>query len=233
MVAFSKRCSMASEVNHSEPPFPQFPGAYPGASFSSSGFAFHPSQATQMDSKAGIAAVPIRSVPPLHGPTKNRFVTKPVKIKKNWPPSNDACPSNKSRPKQPKKKPSTTKKTKRPPKIGVNIERKNPDLVYDEAKFDFSRVPPPFCSCTGVARACYKWGSGSWQSSCCNTNLCQYPLPMSPSRPGARVPGRKMSHGAYTKLLCRFATEGRDLSQPIDLKNHWAKHGTNKFVTIK
>lgn len=94
---------MASGVNHTEPPFPQFPGVYPGTSFSSSRFAFHPSQATQMNSKPGIAAVPIRSVPPVHGPTRNRFVTKPDKIKKNWPPSKDACPSKKSRPKQPKK----------------------------------------------------------------------------------------------------------------------------------
>ncbi|KAL8244616.1 hypothetical protein R6Q59_010874 [Mikania micrantha] len=60
-----------------------------------------------------------------------------------------------------------------------------------------------------------------------------FPLPMSPWRPGARVGGRKMSHGAYRKLLCRLASEGHNLSNPVDLKAHWAKHGTNNFVTIK
>ncbi|KAL3500057.1 hypothetical protein ACH5RR_039150 [Cinchona calisaya] len=221
---------MASEFNHSETPFPQFPGGYTGTSFCASRFGF--SQATQMNSNPGIAAVPVRSIAPGNATMKNNFGTKPVKVKKDEPCANFPHPS-KFKPKQPKKRASTTKKNKGPVKLGANVERKNPNLVYDEANFDFSRVPPPFCSCTGVARVCYKWGAGSWQSSCCNTTISQYPLPMSPSRPGARVAGRKMSHGAYTKLLCRFAAEGRDLSQPVDLKNHWAKHGTNKFVTIK
>lgn len=186
-----------------------------------------------MNTTPGIAAIPIRSVAPTDGLMKNRFGTKPVKVKNNRPSTKEPSPSKMPRPKLSKKKPSSTKKTKGPVKLGANVERKNPNVVYNEANFDFSMVPPPFCSCTGFARACYKWGAGSWQSACCNTTISQYPLPMSPSRPGARISGRKMSHGAYTKLLCRFATEGRDLSQPVDLKDHWAKHGTNKFVTIK
>ncbi|KAK4400987.1 protein BASIC PENTACYSTEINE7 [Sesamum angolense] len=40
-----------------------------------------------------------------------------------------------------------------------------------------------------------------------------------------------MSRGPYRKLLFALAAEGHDLSQPVDLKNHWARHGTNKFVT--
>lgn len=224
---------MASKINHTATPFPQFPGRFPGTSFSASRFGFHHSQGTQMNSSPGIAAIPIRSVAPMSSPMKDKFGTQQMKTKKNNNSEKGLRPSKKPRTKQPKKTPSTSKKTKGPIKLAANIERKNPNQVYSEADFDFSRVPPPFCSCTGAARACYKWGAGSWQSSCCNTTISQYPLPMSPSRPGARVSGRKMSHGAYTKLLCRFASEGHDLSQPVDLKNHWAKHGTNKFVTIK
>ncbi|CAN1746290.1 Protein BASIC PENTACYSTEINE7, partial [Linum perenne] len=52
-------------------------------------------------------------------------------------------------------------------------------------------------------------------------------------RCGSRIAGRKMSNGAYTKLLLKLASEGCDLSRPVDLKDHWARHGTNKFVTIK
>ncbi|GFZ08724.1 basic pentacysteine 7 [Actinidia rufa] len=90
-----------------------------------------------------------------------------------------------------------------------------------------------FCN-KGWLKSLFKqWGAGGWQSSCCTINISEYPLPMSSSRPGARLAGRKMSIGAYGKLLCRLGAEGHDLSRPVDLKNHWARHGTNKFVTIK
>ncbi|GAB2230259.1 hypothetical protein Droror1_Dr00014517 [Drosera rotundifolia] len=56
---------------------------------------------------------------------------------------------------------------------------------------------------------------------------------MSTSRPGNRVPGRKMCRGAYEKLLQRLAAEGYDLSRPVDLRLHWARHGTNKGVEKK
>jgi hypothetical protein len=56
---------------------------------------------------------------------------------------------------------------------------------------------------------------------------------MSTKRRGARIAGRKMSHGAFKKVLEKLAGEGYNLNNPIDLKTFWAKHGTNKFVTIR
>ncbi|KAJ0246598.1 hypothetical protein HA466_0171090 [Hirschfeldia incana] len=102
-------------------------------------------------------------------------------------------------------------------------------VVYDE-----TTMPPPVCSCTGVLRQCYKWGNGGWQSSCCTTTLSMHPLPALPNKKHARVGGRKMSGSAFSKLLSRLAAEGHhDLSNPVDLKDHWAKHGTNRYITIK
>ncbi|CAK9148253.1 unnamed protein product [Ilex paraguariensis] len=49
----------------------------------------------------------------------------------------------------------------------------------------------------------------------------------------ARVGGRKMSGSAFNKLISRLAAEGHDLSNPVDLKDNWAKHGTNRYITIK
>nr|VDD09338.1 unnamed protein product [Brassica oleracea] len=102
-------------------------------------------------------------------------------------------------------------------------------VVYDE-----TTMPPPICSCTGVLRQCYKWGNGGWQSSCCTTTLSMHPLPALPNKKHARVGGRKMSGSAFNKLLSRLAAEGHhDLSSHVDLKDHWAKHGTNRYITIK
>jgi hypothetical protein len=42
-----------------------------------------------------------------------------------------------------------------------------------------------------------------------------------------------MSQGAFKKVLEKLAGEGYNLANPIDLKTFWAKHGTNKFVTIR
>ncbi|KAF8110790.1 hypothetical protein N665_0079s0104 [Sinapis alba] len=107
--------------------------------------------------------------------------------------------------------------------VGLN------QVVYDE-----TTMPPPVCSCTGVLRQCYKWGNGGWQSSCCTTTLSMHPLPALPNKKHARVGGRKMSGSAFSKLLSRLAAEGHhDLSNPVDLKDHWAKHGTNRYITIK
>ncbi|KAL9270369.1 BASIC PENTACYSTEINE7-like protein, partial [Drosera capensis] len=111
-------------------------------------------------------------------------------------------------------------------------ERRNPNTVVYSTDIDLSGVPPPVCTCTGVPRQCYRWGAGRWQSSCCTTSISHYPLPMSTSRPGNRVPGRKMSRGAYEKLLQRLAAEGYDLSRPVDLRLHWARHGTNKYLEM-
>ncbi|GJT70786.1 basic pentacysteine7-like protein [Tanacetum coccineum] len=126
-----------------------------------------------------------------------------------------------------------SKKSKKKTVLGPHAERKNHNLVFDQSKFDFSKVPPPVCSCTGVARQCHKNGTMGWRSSCCSSGMSVFPLPMSPSRPGSRVGGRKMRLSAYHKLLCKLATLGHNLSHPVDLKSHWAKLGTNNFVTIK
>eukprot|EP00250_Pteridium_aquilinum_P034381 c7506_g1_i1 orf=203-1090(+) len=94
-------------------------------------------------------------------------------------------------------------------------------------------TPIPYCSCTGSNQQCYRWGKGGWQSACCTNFLSMYPLPMNPSKRSSRVPGRKMSGGAFKKLLERLLSEGVDISASVDLKNYWAKHGTNRYVTIK
>lgn len=110
---------------------------------------------------------------------------------------------------------------------------KGNDLGLNQVAFDESTMPAPVCSCTGIFRQCYKWGNGGWQSSCCTTTLSMYPLPAVPNKRHARVGGRKMSGSAFSKLLSRLSAEGHDLSSPVDLKEHWAKHGTNRYITIK
>lgn len=118
--------------------------------------------------------------------------------------------------------------------VGVSKpDWKDQDLGLNQVAFDESTMPVPVCSCTGVLRPCYKWGNGGWQSSCCTTNLSMYPLPAVPNKRHARIGGRKMSGSAFNKLLSRLAGEGHDLSNPVDLKDHWAKHGTNRYITIK
>ncbi|KAL8153910.1 hypothetical protein V2J09_011670 [Rumex salicifolius] len=117
--------------------------------------------------------------------------------------------------------------------VSPKSDWKNQDLGLNQVAFDDTTMPPPVCSCTGVYRQCYKWGNGGWQSACCTTTMSMYPLPAVPNKRHARVGGRKMSGGAFSKLLSRLAAEGHDLSVPVDLKDHWAKHGTNRYITIK
>lgn len=105
--------------------------------------------------------------------------------------------------------------------------------LMDQISFDETTMPIPICSCTGVARQCYKWGSGGWQSSCCTTTISVYPLPQMPNKRHSRMGGRKMSGTVFTRLISRLASQGHDLSSPVDLKNYWAKHGTNRYITIK
>jgi hypothetical protein len=38
---------------------------------------------------------------------------------------------------------------------------------------------------------------------------------------------------SFKKVLEKLAGEGYVLSNRIDLRTHWAKHGTDKFVTIR
>ncbi|KAL6867532.1 hypothetical protein ACP4OV_015556 [Aristida adscensionis] len=106
-------------------------------------------------------------------------------------------------------------------------------MVINGIDLDLSSVPTPVCSCTGTPQQCYRWGAGGWQSACCTTSISTFPLPMSTKRRGARIAGRKMSQGAFKKVLEKLVGEGYSLENPIDLKNFWAKHGTNKFVTIR
>ncbi|GLU04545.1 hypothetical protein SLE2022_216840 [Rubroshorea leprosula] len=117
--------------------------------------------------------------------------------------------------------------------VTTKTDWKGQDLGLNQVVFDDTTMPAPVCSCTGVLRQCYKWGNGGWQSSCCTTSLSMYPLPAAPNKRHARIGGRKMSGSAFNKLLSRLAAAGHDLSNPVDLKDHWAKHGTNRYITIK
>lgn len=112
------------------------------------------------------------------------------------------------------------------------VSREDIDLI-NQINLDGGGVPPPVCSCTGVPRQCYKSGNGGWQSSCCTLTLSVYPLPQLPNKRHSRMGGRKMSGNVFARLLTRLAEEGHDLSLPVDLKNYWAKHGTNRYVTVK
>ncbi|OVA08890.1 GAGA-binding transcriptional activator [Macleaya cordata] len=107
------------------------------------------------------------------------------------------------------------------------------DLSLNHVYFDYSNMPRPVCSCTGVLQQCYKWGKGGWQSSCCTSTLSMYPLPVVPNKRHSRLGGRKMSGSAFNKLLSWLLAEGHDLSTPLDLKDHWSRHGTNRYITIK
>lgn len=209
---------------------PHFAWFHPGNYLTATRNGFGPFQGALADPQGRIS-IPIRTIAPIdHEPTNNINVetepTKPAKKPKtSKKTSNDLINPKEPKPKQSKKGPSKSTKVKR--------ERKNLNFASYESSMDASGNPAPVCTCTGVARQCYRWGAGGWQSSCCTTNVSEYPLPMSSTRPGSRMAGRKMSNGAYDKLLQRLAAEGYDLTHPIDLKNHWARHGTNKFVIIK
>ncbi|KAJ6719046.1 PROTEIN BASIC PENTACYSTEINE2-LIKE [Salix purpurea] len=130
------------------------------------------------------------------------------------------------KPRKPKDGNSNTVQRAKPAKKSV-------DVVINGIDMDISGIPIPVCSCTGTPQQCYRWGCGGWQSACCTTNISIYPLPMSTKRRGARIAGRKMSQGAFKKVLEKLAAEGYNFANPIDLRTHWARHGTNKFVTIR
>ncbi|PHT53330.1 hypothetical protein CQW23_07792 [Capsicum baccatum] len=82
------------------------------------------------------------------------------------------------------------------------------NLWLNQINFDESAMPVMVCSCTGTPQPCYKWG---------------------------HVGGRKMSGGAFSKLLNHFAAQDYDLSIPLDLKDsdQLAKHDTNRYNTLK
>lgn len=136
-------------------------------------------------------------------------------------------------PKIPKPKKPRKPKNNDPSVQQVKAPKKKMDLVINGLDMDISGIPIPICSCTGTPHQCYRWGYGGWQSACCTTTLSVHPLPMSEKRRGARIAGRKMSLGAFKKVLEKLAAQGYNFSNPIDLSSHWARHGTNKFVTIR
>lgn len=159
---------------------------------------------------------------------------KPVKQPKE-PKKSKSVPSKISSKSQRK-----VKKTREDLNVHVAIEA--PKSEYDDGQdldsvkqiaFDPSYMPMPVCSCTGEQRQCYKSGNGGWQSSCCTTLISMYPLPLMPDKNNKRMAGRKMSGGVFSRLLTRVAEQGHDLRMPLDLKDYWAKHGTNRYITIK
>ncbi|KAK7291336.1 hypothetical protein RIF29_06395 [Crotalaria pallida] len=135
--------------------------------------------------------------------------------------------------KKPKRGPRVPKDENAPSVQRSRVPKKSAEIVINGIDMDLSSIPSPVCSCTGTPQQCYRWGSGGWQSACCTTGMSMYPLPMSTKRRGARIAGRKMSIGAFKKVLEKLAAEGYNFSNPIDLRTYWAKHGTNKFVTIR
>ncbi|KAF9625205.1 hypothetical protein IFM89_020439 [Coptis chinensis] len=184
-------------------------------------------ESTQINTETGLPPAPISMYMPTTRPSKNEELgTKSSKIRK----PSSSKKSNGVKPfkvKIPKKRSDTSTKKKRD-SVSNATQKRSLDVVIDGTTIDFSQVPAPVCSCTGVYRQCYRWGAGGWQSSCCTTSISEYPLPLSSSRPGARLAGRKMSNGAYAKLLQRLAAEGYVFSDAVDLKDHWAKHDCNK-----
>ncbi|GLJ46634.1 hypothetical protein SUGI_0982630 [Cryptomeria japonica] len=163
---------------------------------------------------------------------KHEFITREDEKESPSKRKYDHCETKTQKPKKQRKQ-GTQSEEGLNGEVTVKNEQKNLDVVINGIVFDISAMPIPVCSCTGVPQQCYRWGSGGWQSACCTTNISLYPLPMNPKRRGARVAGRKMSGGAFKKLLERLGSEGHNINYPIDLKSHWAKHGTNKFVTIR
>lgn len=234
MGTYSKQDPMIPEANAGAS-VSHFAWFYPGNYFQTSKPSSNALQGAQVNAERGLPIPPIRSVAPTKEPINdvNQGIRttkggKQKQVKK----SANLMASKPLKPKQPKKK-ASSKKEKAPNMPEAKREKRNINIDIDSINFDLSGIPSPICSCTGMARVCYKWGAGGWQSSCCTINISEYPLPMSSTRPGARMAGRKMSNGAYAKLLLRLTAEGYDLSHPVDLKNHWARHGTNKFVIIK
>ncbi|CAK7356034.1 unnamed protein product [Dovyalis caffra] len=207
---------------------PFYPGSFFSAPKSNSG-----PDRTQMGPQPGLPVAPIRSISPAELAKSNNSGTKPTEARKQKSAARNSnqVPPKYLGPKQLKSKSSKKSKGQITPK--AKREKKNLDIDIGKTNFDLPGVPSPFCSCTGMPRVCYKWGAGGWQSSCCTNSISQHPLPLSSTRPGVRMAGRKMSNGAYAKLLLKLSADGYDLSHSLDLKDHWARHGTNKFVTIK
>ncbi|CAN7035438.1 unnamed protein product [Brassica rapa subsp. trilocularis] len=178
------------------------------------------------------------SAPSMHHHHHHQTEENPVKCEEE----EEIVQPNKKRKTNSKASATTKGKKPRKPKeendSKTNVSRVKPakksvDLVINGVNMDISGLPVPVCTCTGAPQQCYRWGCGGWQSACCTTNISMHPLPMSTKRRGARISGRKMSQGAFKKVLEKLSSDGFNFGNPIDLKSHWARHGTNKFVTIR
>ncbi|KAK6253758.1 hypothetical protein QUC31_015478 [Theobroma cacao] len=189
-----------------------------------------------------------RMHPTYHSTDVGETLNSEMHVTDALPVSTIACEEGKSRPVKRTKenKAVSSKSARKVKKVAEDLNRQagtevkkcksewnGQDIGLNMVNFDETTMPVPVCSCTGVPRQCYKWGNGGWQSSCCTTTMSSYPLPQMPNKRHARVGGRKMSGSVFTKLLSRLAAEGQDLSIPLDLKNYWARHGTNRYITIK
>ncbi|KAL1556493.1 GAGA binding protein-like [Salvia divinorum] len=156
--------------------------------------------------------------------------------KENGSPKKRAAAATPKTPKakKPRKSPAPKENGNGNPSVQrAKTAKKNVEVVINGIDMDITGIPIPVCSCTGTPQQCYRWGCGGWQSACCTTTISMYPLPMSQKRRGARIAGRKMSQGAFKKVLEKLATEDYNFANPIDLRTYWAKHGTNKFVIIR
>ncbi|XP_074270249.1 uncharacterized protein LOC141593389 [Silene latifolia] len=222
MGTYPSNYPMISEENRGTS-VPHFAWFHPGNYMAAMRNGMNPFQGSRHNTEE-ITLIPNSSIP-INNVEAEPQPDKPAKkAKTSRKNPNDGTDTLKERkPKKSRKSSSNSPKARR--------GRKNASIASCESSMDGTLSP--FCSCTGTPRQCYRWGSGGWQSACCTINISEYPLPMNATRPGSRTAGRKMSHGAFVKLLQRLASEGYDLSNAIDLKDHWARHGTNKFVIIK
>lgn len=214
-------------ISHRDKIFHMFPGTTPYNSVLAETSGTHQMQMMQQPPDTSKdSRVPVEDHPPVKketaaaGPAKKRTASATTKAPK------------------PKKSKKSTAVPKENGNGSSSVQRaktakKNMDVVINGIDLDISGIPIPVCSCTGAPQQCYRWGCGGWQSACCTTTISMYPLPMSTKRRGARIAGRKMSQGAFKKVLEKLAAEGYNFANPIDLRTHWAKHGTNKFVTIR
>ncbi|ONK71541.1 uncharacterized protein A4U43_C04F9700 [Asparagus officinalis] len=95
---------------------------------------------------------PTRDPSPEHTKKNKEIEAKPAKVR---------IATKALRPKEPKKPPAKKKGTS----ISTGKrEKRNQDATIEGTTQDFSGVPAPVCTCTGVSRQCYRWGSGGWQS---------------------------------------------------------------------
>ncbi|KAK6146654.1 hypothetical protein DH2020_020523 [Rehmannia glutinosa] len=209
-----------SWINHREKFLHMFPGnPYNSVLAESSGSHHHPIQMVHQADPAKETRLNMEEpiVKKEGGPAKKRAAAATPKTPKA---------------KKPRKGP-VPKENGTPPVQRAKTAKKNVEVVINGVDMDITGIPIPVCSCTGTPQQCYRWGCGGWQSACCTTTISMYPLPMSTKRRGARIAGRKMSQGAFKKVLEKLASEGYNFVNPIDLRTYWAKHGTNKFVIIR